>query len=561
MRVRILAVIVLFKLRADDSPALKSLLAAQNFLRDEDIDLDVILYDNTPGETLYPELPANVHYVHDGINHGLAVLYNQTISIASANNYQWMLTLDQDTTLPANALRLYIDSIATLKERPDVAAIVPQMEAKNRIVSPNIFRYGCWPSWFSPNFSGIPQETTFAFNSGSMLRVSALRQIGGYSLHFWFDNCDSYLYRELACYGKHIYVQGALRLQHDFSLMNLCDRVSLERYSSMLLSESAFWDLKMNRLAGCERTMRLAGRMVRHIMRHDHAEIRNLTLQALINRLFYSKSYRMACWKSHSEEHLPEFNPAMLSQGPERISVCMATHNGSRFIQEQLQSIADQLVAGDEIVVVDDASTDNTITRLRQFQEQLKSKTNAPQLILLEDKINSGVTATFERALRSASGTLLFLSDQDDRWAADKVSKFRKEFRDHPEADLIASNFQVIDENDLPVASSPLALNRKFSTGFFANLLHNQFQGATLAIRASLLEKILPFPKDVIFLHDRWIGALASTKAINALYIDEPLLLYRDHGRNYTHKMSLFNQAKMRLQLCALLLKRLMVAP
>ena len=54
---------------------------------------------------------------------------------------------------------------------------------------------------------------------------------------------------------------------------------------------------------------------------------------------------------------------------PQRISVCMATHNGERFIRRQLETILAQLAPDDEVVISDDSSTDGTLEIIRSFAD------------------------------------------------------------------------------------------------------------------------------------------------------------------------------------------------
>ena len=134
---------------------------------------------------------------------------------------------------------------------------------------------------FLAGYRGVPSQQVFAFNSASLLRVSALRQVGGYSPWFWLDNSDSFLYRQLAKYAKRVFVEGRLQVIHSFSMMNMQRNVSPDRYQNILLAESAFWDLEMNSLAGSERTLRLIVRMFKHSRRHDSPALRQLTHSAL----------------------------------------------------------------------------------------------------------------------------------------------------------------------------------------------------------------------------------------------------------------------------------------
>src|SRR5579863_7982285 len=120
-----------------------------------------------------------------------------------------------------------------------------------------------------------------------------------------------------------------------------------------------------------------------------------------------------------------------------KISVCMATYNGERFIHEQLESILGQLEDDDEVVIVDDASTDGTVHLAEEFRDK--------RIRILRRDRNRGVLQTFERALKEAAGEIIFLADQDDVWRSDKVSKIMSLFSARPDLSLVLSDSCVVD--------------------------------------------------------------------------------------------------------------------
>ncbi len=551
MKMSILAVIVLYKIRAGDSISFTSLLQAAREIPASELDLQILLHDNTPGPGAPTCLPPNVEYVPDSSNSGLAAAYNHAFVTARERGCQWLLTLDQDTDLPLSSLRILVDSAARVAGRPDVGAIVPQIVAGGRIVSPNYFAAGFWPCWFPAGYTGIPEQAVYAFNSGSLVRVSVLRQIGGYSPWFWLDNSDSVLYRQLAKFGKRVFVAGSLQVDHDFSMLNLRTRVSPERYSNILLTESAFWDLEMNTLAGLERTVRLAGRMVKHWRRRDQAELRRLTRQALWRRLFHSRKYRIARWRQATVERFGDALRIHPAPARSMVSVCMAAYNGERYIEAQLRSILPQLEPGDEVVIVDDASRDRTVALVQEMQRLLEAAPPGPRIVLVEHRRNQGIVPTFEDAVRSASGDILFLCDDDDLWAPGKVSRVLEVFAAHPERQVVSTGLTLIDQHDQPLSSAEVLAHRKFTTNLAANFLHNQFQGSAMAFRASLIRHVLPFPAGQLFLHDAWIGSRNTLAGGGTVHIDEPLLLYRRHADNFTRRYSVWKQIRLRLQFLA----------
>lgn len=294
--IRLLAVIVLYKLTPEKSRSFLSLLAAREEISEDRLQLRILLYDNTPGGQDPGFLASGVDYEAAYENRGLPTAYNRALEIATTQNFDWLLTLDQDTTLPRSfltALSCGIDKVAAIS---DVAAVVPQITGEGRMLSPNYFLSGVLPRFFPKGFTGIPSQDTYAFNSASTLRVSALRDIGGYDPLFWLDNSDAYMYRRLHLHKKRIYVAGDIQVDHEFALFDIKQRISLDRYQGIVDAMSAFWDLEMGTIAGLYHTASLVYRLYKHWKRGDDPEIQKITRKALWKRIFHSRKRRIQDW-------------------------------------------------------------------------------------------------------------------------------------------------------------------------------------------------------------------------------------------------------------------------
>lgn len=204
------------------------------------------------------------------------------------------------------------------------------------------------------------------------------------------------------------------------------------------------------------------------------------------------------------------------------ISVCLATYNGSAYVEAQLRSILGQLGSSDEIVVVDDCSCDESVG--------VVSALGDPRIRLIRNDTNLGILGAFERALRVSTGDILFLSDQDDIWRSDKVERVVSIFASDPAITLVASDAQVIDAVGNVTAQSFFSQRGAFSAGLLHNLVKNKYLGCTMAFRRSMLGHFLPIPPDVP-MHDMWFGVLNQIYGRTA-FIDQPLISYRRHGGN-----------------------------
>lgn len=217
------------------------------------------------------------------------------------------------------------------------------------------------------------------------------------------------------------------------------------------------------------------------------------------------------------------------------ISVALCTYNGTRFLGEQLASIVAQTRPIDELVVCDDGSTDDTVSRLRDFAAQ------APFPVHVHvNETNLGSTKNFEHALLRCTGDLLFCCDQDDVWRSDKVRVLTEYFDAHPTHDAVFSNGRLIDDSSAPMGRTlweeiefDAAKQAEWHAGRGYETLFGSFvvTGATLALRRSALSGLVPFPDGLPnLIHDGWIAlVLALTDRIG--FVDEPLIDYRQHSQ------------------------------
>ncbi|WP_025765178.1 glycosyltransferase family 2 protein [Dyadobacter tibetensis] len=216
------------------------------------------------------------------------------------------------------------------------------------------------------------------------------------------------------------------------------------------------------------------------------------------------------------------------------ISVAMCTYGGEKFLPLQLESIAKQTVQVDELVVCDDRSKDNTLAVLKAFAEKV---TFPVRIIQNED--NLGSTRNFEKCLSLCQGEFILLTDQDDIWREDRVAKQIGFLKKHTDQDAVFSNAMMIDDDSRPTGKSiweeiefDKEKQHKWKQGKAHEILFNGFvvTGATLAIRSSCLERLMPFPTHVPdLIHDAWIAMILGLEN-KISFINENLISYRIHA-------------------------------
>ncbi|MGX7149240.1 glycosyltransferase family 2 protein [Enterococcus ureasiticus] len=231
------------------------------------------------------------------------------------------------------------------------------------------------------------------------------------------------------------------------------------------------------------------------------------------------------------------------------ISICIATYNGAKYLEEQLASILLQMESSDELIISDDGSKDETINIIKNYAAQ------DPRIKFFKGP-GKGVIANFEFAITQSQGEIIFLADQDDVWLSEKVQTILNFFQNHPEKDLVISDLVIVDEH-LEVIEPSYFEYRNVTLGVLHNIIKNKYIGAGMAFRSSLKSIILPIPAKVP-MHDMWIGLIAETKNKSAL-IPQQLTLYRRHDGNASEidtKASCFQQLRWRISLIIALISR-----
>lgn len=230
-----------------------------------------------------------------------------------------------------------------------------------------------------------------------------------------------------------------------------------------------------------------------------------------------------------------------------RISVALCTYNGERFIAQQIESILAQSMPVDEIVLGDDASSDNTV----QIVEERVAGTNI-DLMVRRHNPGLGVRSNFADAISATTGDVIILCDQDDVWHQDKVEKLVETLDDK---ELVHSDARLVDAEGNPKGSALLEeLNvsawekRNLVDGDALAVLlkRNLVTGATAAVKGEFARSIMPVPDG--WIHDEWLGFIAAFDC-QLVLLPEALTDYRQHENNQigAKKEPLFVQIKRKI--------------
>lgn len=208
----------------------------------------------------------------------------------------------------------------------------------------------------------------------------------------------------------------------------------------------------------------------------------------------------------------------MVGGGAARVSIVLATFQGERFIREQLESLRRQWRQPDEIVVVDDGSTDRTLDHVRDFAEA------APfRVVVMDRPEHRGTNATFGEAIALATGDIIVTCDQDDRWYPDKISILVEALESQPDAYIAFSDAGLIDANGHSIGASrwhvagfsPIEQSAMSRDPLGQMLARRVMSGCTAAFRRELVPAVLPIPLPLHpslneIMYDHWISLVAA---------------------------------------------------
>ncbi len=207
------------------------------------------------------------------------------------------------------------------------------------------------------------------------------------------------------------------------------------------------------------------------------------------------------------------------------VQILMSTYNGERYLREQLDSILKQSYQEWRLLIRDDGSTDSTIDIIEEYMR------NDTRIHFYKGE-NLGVRNSFFNLMINTdlSSDYYALSDQDDVWLEDKISRAVVMMEsDQKIPTLYASATQLADQELRPIKSQ---IRRPVLVPSFGNaLVENICTGCTCMMNRELLTLVREHIPDFTIMHDWWLYLTASAFG-KVIYDMESYILYRQHGDN-----------------------------
>lgn len=499
------------------------------------VDAVVVVDDTGVGAGPEPQVlnalrQVGAHIIRHPENRGIGAALNSGIeALGSLLGQEWgfLLTVDQDSTLPDG----YVDALrrahrAAIADGVAVGMISPEIVTSITRITPR-------PSQAAYAVGGEPIQ------SGLGIPTEVLRSLGGFRDDLFIDGIDTDFYLRAKAAGLQSIVVPGLALEHRLGRAHevrlpgrTLDLVVAQDFRYYYLFRNLVHLVRAHRREAPAWSAWSIARQLRHL--------------SLVTVMVPGRRPRLREAAAGARDGIrgttgrrPDpctprpksgIAPTVHTAGP-RVSVCMATWNGEEFVEEQLASILPQLGPQDEIVVVDDASTDATADVIDDMQD--------PRIRVIRLENNGGYVRAFARALAEARGTYLLLADQDDVWLPGRLEVMVDALGS---ADVVAGNLATLGGPKGirgPFGQSDWRLSSRTSGHRVRNILgilggNMPYYGCAMGVRSDArAQGILPFPAFLRESHDLWI-ALYGNIAGSMVHCDDRVLARRYHESNQT---------------------------
>jgi glycosyltransferase involved in cell wall biosynthesis len=203
------------------------------------------------------------------------------------------------------------------------------------------------------------------------------------------------------------------------------------------------------------------------------------------------------------------------------VSTIIPAYNCERYVAEAVESVLSQSYQPQEVIVVDDGSTDGTRRVLESF---------GSAITLIHQK-NAGEPAARNTGMRRARGEFIACLDGDDLWIPGKLELQMNYFDEHPEVGLVYSDLTLFNESGVVQESVNAWLNLSAPSGYIFPRLFAEtlFGSGTVIFRKACLERTGPFDER-FFVGSDYEMWLRMARFFQFGYVDRPLLKYRHHA-------------------------------
>jgi glycosyltransferase involved in cell wall biosynthesis len=209
----------------------------------------------------------------------------------------------------------------------------------------------------------------------------------------------------------------------------------------------------------------------------------------------------------------------------------MGSYNHEKYLAQAIESVLNQTFGDLELIIVDDASTDNSKAIIEAYQAR------DSRVIAYFHQKNLGISKTINDCLSQAQGEYVSFIGSDDGWFPYKLEKQLEVIKRYPEG-IVWSEGKIIDSEGVltnqKVTEHQLSPKKK-SGNLFEELMREDFVFGQSALLKTEFAKKIAFDEDLHLVADhQFFAELAREHEF--VFMDEPLAYYRVHGQNVSSK-------------------------
>lgn len=220
------------------------------------------------------------------------------------------------------------------------------------------------------------------------------------------------------------------------------------------------------------------------------------------------------------------------------VSIALCTYNGAAFLDKQLETILQQTYTNLEVIIVDDASTDDTIHIIKSYSQQDE------RIRFFQNQSNAGFNKNFEKAVLQCKGDYIAIADQDDIWELHKIETMMMKW---PADCIFIYSLSKDFTGEEPLKNEKNKVLHYYNGSDAKKLFFNSpIHGHASMFHRSLLKDALPFPPDVFY--DWWLSVVASSVG-KVGCIGLTLTYHRVHPDNSSRNIVNISDKNERLQL------------
>jgi len=237
---KLFILVAIYKQKIKHSISLKSILKNDHLIRVLFSQVELLIYDNSPKpQNLGINLSFPITYYSDIKNGGLSTAYNYAYQLAKLQ-YDWVLFLDQDTELNESYFLELKRTMEKTNLNKEVVSIVPRIFYGKINFSPSMVKWGGVHRPVNKNITGeYNGGELMAIGSCTLLKISFINYIGGFSEIFWLDCLDRWIFKKIYDSQKKVYIMKS-KIKHELSILNFNEFMTPDKYNNQILYESIF---------------------------------------------------------------------------------------------------------------------------------------------------------------------------------------------------------------------------------------------------------------------------------------------------------------------------------